>query len=174
MDKKYNELLQGFIAKLFLDEELKGTQYFKLLLTPNNAPVKICSGNGEAISFSLPYPTFLDVANLFHVSLAEVKSDVKKALSYLKWDKKMWQDIMDYFGRLIEIDIYDECFCGNPDDFTWKWDDDSFIDYIADSLYHIHHGIMPKRKKGIVRLYDSKNDKYLDELTEEDFNNFEN
>ena len=173
MDKEYNGLLQGLITKLFLNEELKGTQYIKLLLTPNNTPIKICSGNSDVISFSLPYPTFLDVANILNVPLTEVKSDIEKVLSTLKWDKRMWQDIMDYFGRLIEIDIYDERFCGDLDYFTWKVDAESFIDYIADSLYHIHHGIMSKRKNGIVRLYDSKKNKYLDNLTEEDFNNFE-
>lgn len=73
----------------------------------------------------------------------------------------MWQDIMDYFGRLIEIDIYDGIFSGDADNFTWRWDDKIFISYIIDSLYHIHHGIMPKQDKGMVVLYDSKNNKYF-------------
>lgn len=174
MGKEYNELLQGFISKICLDEELKGTQYIKLLLTPNNMIAKPYTKNGDVLSFSLPYPTFLEVANILNVPLPEVESDIEKAFSKLKWDKRMWQDIMDYFGRLIEIDIYDGIFLGDENNFTWKWNSETFIDYIADSLYHIHYGIMPKRKKGIVRLYDSKNDKYLDNLTEEDFNNFEN
>lgn len=174
MKQEYNELLKGFINKIALPENLKGTQYIKALLIPTDEPAKSSRDMEGLISLEMPYPTYIKVANKFNVSIRNLNSSIKYALAKLKWDKRMWQDIMDYFGRLIEIDIYDDRFCGNPDDFTWKWDDDSFIDYIADSLYHIHYGIMPKRKKGIVRLYDSKNDKYLDNLTEEDFNNFEN
>ena len=74
---------------------------------------------------------------------------------------------------IIEIDIYDGNFSGDVDNFTWKWDDETFIAYIVDSLYHIHLGIMPKRKKGIIRLYDSKKDEYIDDLTEKDFDDFE-
>ena len=174
MKQEYNELLQGFINKIALPENLKGTQYIKLLLTPSDELVKVSNNNQDVVALEMPYPSYQEVANKLNVSLCDFKVAVKYALSKLKWDKVMWQDIMDYFGRLIEIDIYDERFCGNPDDFTWKWEEESFIDYSADSLYHIHHGIMPKRRKGIVRLYDSKNNKYLDNLTEENFNNFEN
>ena len=65
-------------------------------------------------------------------------------------------------GRIIEIDIHDGIFSGNADNFTWKWDSETFIAYIVDSLYHIHHGIMVKQDNGMVVLYDSKNNKYLD------------
>lgn len=174
MNQEYNELLESFINKIALPENLKGTQYIKLLLTPNNMMAKSYTDTKGLISLEMPYPTCIEVANIFNVSIRNLKSSIKYAFSKLKWDKRMWQDIMDYFGRLIEIDIYDGGFSGNENNFTWKWNSETFIDYIADSLYHIHYGIMPKRKKGIVRLYDSKNDKYLDNLTEEDFNNFEN
>ena len=113
---------------------------------------------------SMPYKSYIDVANECGVSVKSVKSAVKYALAKLKWDKRMWQDIMDYFGRLIEIDIYDGRFSGNVENFTWKWDEEDFIAYAIDSLYHIHHGIMEKREKGIIRLYDSKRDVYLDEF----------
>ena len=174
MIQEYNELLEGFINKIALPENLKGTQYIKLLLTPLEEPVKVSNNNQDVITLEMPYPTYHEVANKLNVPLHSFQNSIKYALAKLKWDKRMWQDIMDYFGRLIEIDIYDGRFSGNENNFTWKWNSETFIDYIADSLYHIHYGIMHKRKKGIVRLYDSKNDKYLDNLTEEDFNNFEN
>lgn len=164
MAKEYNKLLQGFISKLCLDEELKGTQYIKLLLTPNNMMTKPYTENGDVLSFSLPYPTYQELANKLNAPLPEVESDIEKAFSILKWDKRMWQDIMDYFGRLIEIDIYDGRFAGNIENFIWKWDDEDFIAYAIDCLYHIHYGIMEKREKGVIRLYDSKNDVYLDKF----------
>ena len=164
MTQEYNKLLQGFIDKIALSENLKGTQYIKALLIPTDEPVKSHTDAEGRISLEMPYPTHQEVANKFNVSIRNFKSSVKYALAKLKWDKRMWQDIMDYFGRLIEIDIYDENFFGDTDNFTWKWDDDTFIAYIIDSLYHIHHGIMSKREKGIIRFYDSKRDVYLDEF----------
>ena len=110
----------------------------------------------------MPYPTYIQVANKFNVSICNLKSSIKYALAKLKWDKRIWQEIMDYFGRLIEIDIYDGRFSGNVENFIWKWDDKDFIAYAIDSLYHIHHRIMERREKGIIRLYDSKRAVYLD------------
>lgn len=163
MDQEYNELLEGFINKIALSENLKGTQYIKLLLTPLEEPVKV-SNNQDVITLEMPYPTYQEVANKFNVSIRNFKSSIKYALAKLKWDKKMWQDITDYFGRLIEINVYDGRFLGNIENFTWKWDDEDFIAYAIDSLYHIHHGLIEKREKGVIRLYDSKNDVYLDEI----------
>ena len=160
----YNELLQGFINKIALPENLKGTQYIKLLLTPIEEPVKVSNNDQDVITLEMPYPTYQEVANKLNVPLRGFQASIKYAFSKLKWDKRMWQDIMDYFGRLIEIDIYDGRFLGNIENFTWKWDDEDFIAYAIDSLYHIHHGIMEKREKGIIRLYDSKRDVYLDEF----------
>ena len=127
----------------------------------------------DIVVLEMPYPTYTEVANKFNVSIRNFKSSIKYALAKLKWDKRMWQDIMDYFGRLIEIDIYGENFFGDTENFTWKWDDEDFIAYAIDSLYHIYLGIMLKRKKGIIRFYDSKKDEYIDNLTEKDFDNFE-
>lgn len=160
MNQEYNELLEGFINKIDLPENLKGTQYIKELLCPTHEPVKSHTDTEGSISLVMPYPTHQEVANKFNVFIHNFKSSIKYALAKLKWDKRMWQDIMDYFGRLIEIDIYDERFSGNVENFTWKWDDEDFIAYAIDSLYHIHHGIMGKREKGVIRLYDSKNDVY--------------
>ena len=162
MKQEYNELLQGFINKIALPENLKGTQYIKLLLTPSDELVKVSNNNQDVVALEMPYPSYQEVANKLNVSLCDFKVAVKYALSKLKWDKVMWQDIMDYFGRLIEIDIHDGIFSGNADNFTWKWDSETFIAYIVDSLYHIHHGIMLKQDNGMVLLYDSKNNKYLD------------
>ena len=142
MNQEYNELLEGFINKIALPENLKGTQYIKLLLTPNKMMTKPYTENSGVLSFSLPYPTHQEVANILNVPLSEVESDIEKAFSILKWDKRMWQDIMDYFGRLIEIDIYDGRFAGNIENFIWKWDDEDFIAYAIDSLCHIHYGIL--------------------------------
>ena len=164
MTQEYNKLLQGFIDKIALPENLKGTQYIKALLFPTDEPVKSHTDMEERIFFEMPYPTYTEVANKFNVSIRSFKSSIKYALAKLKWDKRMWQDIMDYFGRLIEIDIYDENFFGDTENFTWKWDDEDFIAYAIDSLHHIHHGIMEKREKGIIRFYDSKRDVYLDEF----------
>lgn len=160
----YNELLQGFINKIALPENLKGTQYIKLLLTPIEEPVKVSNNDQDVITLEMPYPTYQEVANKLNVPLRGFQASIKYAFSKLKWDKRMWQDIMDYFGRLIEIDIYDGRFLDNIENFTWKWDDEDFIAYVIDSLYHIHHGIIEKREKGVIRLYDSKNDVYLDEI----------
>lgn len=162
MEQEYNEFLQGFIDKIALPENLKGTQYIKALLFPTDQPVKSHTDTEGLASLEMPYPTYVEVANKFNVSIHDLKSSIKYALAKLKWDKRMWQDIMDYFGRLIEIDIYDGNFSGDADNFTWKWDNDTFIAYVIDSLYHIYHGIMGKREKGVIRLYDSKNDIYLD------------
>ena len=161
MSQEYNELLQGFIDTIALPENLKGTQYIKLLLTPLEEPVKVSNNNQDVITLEMPYPTYQEVANKLNVSLCNFKVVVKYALSKLKWDKIMWKNVADYFGRLIEIDIYDGIFSGDADNFTWRWDDKTFISYIIDSLYHIHHGIMPKQDKGMVVLYDSKNNKYF-------------
>ena len=172
MSKEYNEFLQGFIDKIGLPKNLKGTQYIKFLLTPSEEPVKVSNNGQDVVALEMPYPTYQEVANKLNVPLRNFKVAVKYALSKLKWDKNMWQDVMDYFGRIIEIDIYDGNFSGDVDNFTWKWDDETFIAYIIDSLYHIYHGIMTKRKKGIIRLYDSKKDEYIDNLTDEDFDDF--
>ena len=161
MIQEYNELLEGFINKIAFPENLKGTQYIKLLLTPLEEPVKVSNNNQDVITLEMPYPTYHEVANKLNVPLHSFQNSIKYALAKLKWDKRMWQDIMDYFGRLIEIDIYDGVFSGDADNFTWRWDDKTFISYIIDSLYHIHHGIMPKQDKGMVVLYDSKNNKYF-------------
>ena len=161
MKQEYNKLLQGFINKIALPENLKGTQYIKLLLTPLEEPVKVSNNNQDVVTLEMPYPTYHEVANKLNVPLHSFQTSIKYALAKLEWDKRMWQDIMDYFGRLIEIDIYDGVFSGDADNFTWRWDDKTFISYIIDSLYHIHHGIMPKQDKGMVVLYDSKNNKYF-------------
>ena len=161
MKQEYNELLQGFINKIALPENLKGTHYIKLLLTPLEEPVKVSNNNQDVVTLEMPYPTYHEVANKLNVPLHSFQTSIKYALAKLEWDKRMWQDIMDYFGRLIEIDIYDGVFSGDADNFTWRWDDKTFISYIIDSLYHIHHGIMPKQDKGMVVLYDSKNNKYF-------------
>ena len=163
MKQEYNELLQGFINKIALPEDLKGTQYIKALLIPTDEPVKSHTDMEERIFLEMPYPTYIEVANKLNVPLRNFKVAVKYALSKLKWDKVMWQNVADYLGRLIEIDIYDGIFLGDADNFTWKWDGEDFIAYAIDSLHHIHHGIMGKREKGVIRLYDSKNDVYLDE-----------
>ena len=162
MSQEYNELLQGFIDTIALPENLKGTQYIKLLLTPLEEPVKVSNNNQDVITLEMPYPTYQEVANKLNVSLCNFKVAVKYALSKLKWDKIMWQNVADYLSRIIEIDIHDGVFSGNADNFTWKLEDETFIAYIVDSLYHIHHGIMLKQDNGMVVLYDSKNNKYLD------------
>ena len=161
MSQEYNELLQGFIDTIALPENLKGTQYIKLLLTPLEEPVKVSNNNQDVITLEMPYPTYQEVANKLNVSLCNFKGAVKYALSKLKWDKIMWQNVADYLGRIIEIDIHDGIFSGNADNFTWKLEDKTFIAYIVDSLYHIHHGIMLKQDNGMVVLYDSKNNKYF-------------
>ena len=101
MNQEYNELLEGFINKIALPENLKGTQYVKALLLPTEKSVKSHTGTEGLISFQMPYPTYKEVANKFNVSIRSFKSSIKYALAKLKWDKRMWQDIMDYFGRLI-------------------------------------------------------------------------
>ena len=164
MNQEYNELLEGFIDKIALPKNLKGTQYIKALLIPVEEPAKVSNNNQDVVTLKMPYPTYQEVANKFNVSIRNFKSSIKYALAKLKWDKRMWQDIMDYLGRLIEIDVYDGRFSGDVENFTWKWDDETFIAYAIDCLYHIHYGIMAKREKGVIRLYDSKNDVYLDEI----------
>ena len=166
MNQDYNQLLQGFIDKVALPERLKGTQYIKFLLTPSEDPVKVSNNNQDVVLLEMPYPTYQEVANKLNVPLRNFKVAVKYALSKLKWDKVMWQNAADYLGRIIEIDIHDGIFSGNADNFTWKWDSETFIAYIVDSLYHIHHGIMLKQDKGLVMLFDSKNGKYIDEVND--------
>ena len=161
MNQEYNQLLQGFIDTIALPENLKGTQYIKLLLTPLEEPVKVSNNNQDVITLEMPYPTYQEVANKLNVSLCNFKVAVKYAFSKLKWDKIMWQNVADYLSRIIEIDIHDGIFSGNADNFTWKLDDETFIGYIVDSLYHIHHGIMLKQDNGMVVLYDSKKNKYF-------------
>ena len=136
MNQEYSKLLQGFIDKIGLPEKLKGTQYIKALLIPTDEPAKSYTDTEGLISLEMPYPTYIQVANKFNVSIRNLKSSIKYALAKLKWDKRMWQDIMDYLGRLIEIDIYDGRFSGDENNFIWKWNSETFIDYIADSLYH--------------------------------------
>lgn len=160
MDHEYNEFLQGFIDKIALPKNLKGTKYIKALLLPTKNPVKSHTDAKGRVFLAMPYPTHQEVANKLNVSIRNFKSSIKYALAKLKWDKRMWQDVMDYFGRLIEIDVYDGRFSGDSANFTWKWDDEDFIAYAIDSLYHIHHGLIEKREKGVIRLYDSKNDVY--------------
>ena len=159
----YTSVVEGFIHVMGLSEKLKGTQYLRLLFTPINAPAKITNNNDGTIFMSMPYKSYIDVANECGVSVKSVKSAVKYALAKLTWDKKMWQDVMDYFGRLIEIDIHDGYFIGDKNSFIWKRED-LFVGYVVDAVYHLCSGIIPKRKKGVVCLYDSKTNAYLDEI----------
>ena len=163
MKQEYNELLKGFINKIALPENLKGTQYIKALLIPTDEPAKSSRDMEGLISLEMPYPTYIKVANKFNVSIRNLKSSIKYALAKLTWDKKMWQDVMDYFGRLIEIDIHEGYFIGDKNSFIWKRED-LFVGYVVDAVYHLCSGIIPKRKKGVVCLYDSKTNAYLDEI----------
>lgn len=161
MENYYESIVQGIIKILGICEELKGTKYLKMLFTPANGNVKTSRCDG-AMLLGMPYNTYSDVAKHFNVSEKNVKKAVKYVLDKLTWSKQMWQDVMDYFGRLIEIDIYDRCFKGEKSSFTWRLDDGLFIAYIVDAVYHECHGLIERREKGIIRLYDSKNDIYLD------------
>ena len=87
MSQEYNELLQGFIEKIALPKNLKGTQYIKALLIPINEPVKSHTDMEERIFLEMPYPTYIEVANTFNVSIRNLKSSIKYALAKLKWDK---------------------------------------------------------------------------------------
>lgn len=69
MIQEYNELLEGFINKIALPENLKGTQYIKLLLTPLEEAVKVSNNNQDVITLEMPYPTYQEVANKLNVPL---------------------------------------------------------------------------------------------------------
>lgn len=161
MENYYESIVQGIIKRLGICEELQGAKYLKMLFTPVNGNVKTSCCDG-AMLLGMPYNTYSDVAKYFNVSEKNVKEAVKYVLDKLTWSKQMWQDVMDYFGRLIEIDIYDGYFKGEKSSFTWRLDDDLFIAYIVDAVYHECQGLIERREKGIIRLYDSKNNIYLD------------
>ena len=115
MENYYESIVQEIIKKLGICEELKGTKYLKRLFTPANGNVKKSRSTG-AMLLGMPYNTYSDVAKHFNVSEKNVKEAVKYVLDKLTWSKQMWQDVMDYFGRLIEIDIFLSIMSEEPRD----------------------------------------------------------